>query len=240
RIRTRARAYTSKAKLREFSFENIADYEKWRELGRQAAREALDTGDFLLWIAGNHLGALPVYDEIAAGSTDTLVIHFDAHLDINEFAACTQQLSHGNFLRHIDGKTPQIINVGHRDLLLRQEDIGKYYKRHYPASALAVDPEPVLKELRAGSIAAERVIVDIDCDVFDTAYFPAAPQPVLFGMSPSLVLRFLEAVWSPRVAGVLVSEFDPSRDKDDRSLATLVWLLEWMLLKRHEKAKPDS
>ena len=240
RVRTRARAYTKKVKLREFTFESLADYEKWRVQGRQAAREALDAGDFLIWITGNHLGALPVYDEIAADSSDRLVVQFDAHLDIHEFTDCTQELSHGNFLRHIDGKTPRLINIGHRDLLLRQEDIVAYYEQHWPASELAVDPEPALMQLKAASLAAERVFVDIDCDVFDTAFFPAAAQPVPFGLSPSLVLRFLEAVWSPRIVGVLVSEFDPSRDQNDRSLATLVWLLEWLLLRRHEKSKADS
>jgi hypothetical protein len=37
------------------------------------------------------------------------------------------------------------------------------------------------------------------------------------------------------VAGVLLSEFDPSRDRDDRSLALAVWLLEYLLLLRYEK-----
>lgn len=240
RVRTRARAYSNKVKLREFSFEKLGDYEHWREQGRLAAREALGAGDFLLWIAGNHLGALPVYDEIAAGHADSFVVQFDAHLDIHEFTDCTRQLSHGNFLRHIDGKTPRIINVGHRDLLLRHEDIGAFYERHYPATALAVDPAPVLTQLCQASMAAERVFVDIDCDVFDTSYFPAAAQPVPFGLAPSLVLRILEAVWSPRVSGVLISEFDPSRDQNDRSLATLVWLLEWLLLKWHEKGKAGA
>jgi arginase family enzyme len=239
RVRTRARAYTNKVRLREFSFGNLADFDKWRAQGRQAAREPLDAGDLLMWITGNHLGALPVYDEIAAGSADTLVVQFDAHLDIHEFSDCTQELSHGNFLRHINGQTPRIINVGHRDLLLRQEDIGDYYERHWPASELAVDPEPALRQLKAASLAAQRVFVDIDCDVFDTAFFPAAAQPVPFGLSPSLILRFLEAVWSPRVAGVLISEFDPSRDQNDRSLATIIWLLEWLLLRRYEKGMPD-
>jgi hypothetical protein len=38
------------------------------------------------------------------------------------------------------------------------------------------------------------------------------------------------------VAGLLVSEFDPGRDRDDRGLSTLVWLLEYLLLRRHEGA----
>jgi arginase family enzyme len=78
------------------------------------------------------------------------------------------------------------------------------------------------------------VFLDIDCDVFDPAFFPAVAQPVPFGLSPHLVLRFLEAAWSERVIGLAVSEFDPGRDRNDQSLATLVWLIEYLLLKRYE------
>jgi agmatinase len=52
-------------------------------------------------------------------------------------------------------------------------------------------------------------------------------------LSPALVLRLLEAAWSERVVGVGLAEFDPARDQNDRSLSTLVWLLEYLLLKRH-------
>jgi agmatinase len=77
-------------------------------------------------------------------------------------------------------------------------------------------------------------LIDVDCDVFDPAYFPAVGQPVPFGLSPHQVLAVLEAVWSPRVTGVLLSEFDPGRDRNDQGLATVVWLLEYLLLRRYE------
>ena len=60
------------------------------------------------------------------------------------------------------------------------------------------------------------------------------PLPSTFGLSPQQVLRLLAAIWSPKVGGVLVSEFDPGRDRNDQSLCTLVWLLEWLLLRRYE------
>jgi agmatinase len=74
----------------------------------------------------------------------------------------------------------------------------------------------------------------VDCDVLDPACFPAVTQPVPFGLSPSLLLRLLEAIWSPNVAGLLLSEFDPGRDRNDQSLAMLVWLIEYLLLRRYE------
>ena len=128
---------------------------------------------------------------------------------------------------------PAIINVGTRELLLPPEHVRQYYKQTFPASAIALDPEPALEHIRKAARSAEHVFLDIDCDVLDPAYFPAVTHPLPFGLSSTLLLRFLDAAWSERVLGVAVSEFDPGRDHNDRSLATLVWLLEYLLLKRY-------
>jgi agmatinase len=235
-VPTRAAAYTRQVRLREFTFQTLADYQDWRERGRRAVRQVLRRGDFLLWLAGNHLGALPLYDELSQLGDRVLVVQLDAHLDIHNFADCTPELSHGNFLLHCEGPLPPIVNVGHRELLLLPEYVAKHYRMAIPAEALAVDPEPALSKLRHAARRAERVFLDIDCDVLDSAFFPALRNPVPFGLSPQQLLCCLDAAWSERVAGVIISEFDPARDRDDRSLALLVWLLEYLLLRHHEPA----
>jgi agmatinase len=234
RVPTRARCYTDQVRLREFRFETLDAYADWRRQGRQAVRQVLRQGDFLFWITGNHLGALPVYDELAGSSEDTLIVQFDAHLDIHHFRDCTTELSHGNFLLHCEGTLPPLINVGHRDLLLMPDYIGRYYRQTFSAAELATDPQPALDALRQASRAAQRVFLDLDCDVLDPLGFPAVAQPVPFGLAPSLLLRLVDAVWSPNMAGLLLSEFDPGHDRNDQSLAILVWLLEYLLLRRHE------
>jgi len=239
RVATRARAYDGQVRMHRFEFETLPDYRAWRQRGRQAVRRALRKRDFLLWVTGNHLGVLPVYDELAASGQNVLVVQFDAHLDIHQFSDCTTELSHGNFLLHVAGPLPALVNVGHRDLLLEPGQVQKHFQRTFPAEALAVDPQPALKYLRQASRKADLVFLDVDCDVFDPAYFPGAAQPVPFGLSPRELLRFLDAVWCDRVAGVALSEFDPGRDHNDRSLATLVWLLERLLLKRYESSASD-
>jgi hypothetical protein len=50
------------------------------------------------------------------------------------------------------------------------------------------------------------------------------------------LLRLLDAAWSDKVVGIAVSEFDPARDVNDKCLATLLWLMEWLLLKHYESA----
>ncbi len=232
---TRAAAYTGKVRVRELLCERLDEYSNWRARARQAARRPLDRGDFLLWVTGNHLGALPVYDELAHTAGDTLVVQFDAHLDVYNLTGCTEELSHGNFLRHCAGPLPRLVNVGHRDLLLRPDYLAGYFHRTFPAGDLALDPAPALAEVAQLAAAAPRVFLDVDCDVLDPAYFPGSAQPQPFGLSPTLLLRFVDAAWSERVIGFAVSEFDPARDVQDRSLATLLWLIEYILLRRYER-----
>ncbi|HVS40569.1 MAG TPA: arginase family protein [Gemmataceae bacterium] len=231
---TRARVYTEHVRLREFTFETTEDYADWRKKGRQAARQALKAGDFLVWVAGNHLGVLPAYDELSAQADGVLVVQFDAHLDIHHFRDTSTELSHGNFLLHCAGPLPRLVNVGHRELLLPADHVARTYRETFPAAELAVDPGPAVEKLRRAATDAERIFIDLDCDVFDPAYFPAVAQPVPFGLAPALFLRLLDAVWSPKIRGVFVSEFDPARDRDDRGLALLTWLLEYLLLRRYE------
>jgi arginase family enzyme len=231
---TRASAYTGQVRLREAVFEKLDDYSTWRRQGRQLVRAALRQGDFLLWVAGNHLGVLPVYDELSARGESVLVVQFDAHLDIQQFRDSTTEPSHGNFLLHCDGPLPPLINAGHRDLLLTSDLIVRHYRHAFSAAEMAADTVGVVGRLRTLTASAESVFLDIDCDVLDPAYFPAVSDAVPFGLSPTALLGLIDAVWSPRIAGVCLSEFDPGRDRDDRSLATLVWLIEYLLLRRYE------
>ncbi len=226
----RARAYTRQVSITEVDFPTLKSLNTWREDGQTLASQAL-AHDRLLWVAGNHLGVLPVYDALTEAD---LVFQFDAHLDIHHFHDCTKELSHGNFVLHLRSPAPRLVNVGHRDLLLTKEYIDRHYLRSISAAELQTRPATILEELTTRAHSADRVILDLDCDVFDPAYFPAVSRPVPFGLSPSLLLTVLEALWSDRIRAVCLSEFDPGRDRDNRSLAVVLWLIEYLLLRFYE------
>lgn len=230
---TTARAYTPHVRVKDWSFERLADYADWRKTARSAARAALRVGDFLVWLGGNHLSVLPVLEEVGRLDGASVVVQFDAHLDVHHFADTSSELSHGNFLLHADGPLPTLVNVGHRELLLPADHVARTFAAAHPASDLAVRPTETLAAVRKACDRAERVFLDLDCDVLDPAFFPAVTTPIPFGLAPLQLLHAILAVWSPKVAGVFVSEFAPARDDNDRGLALLVWLLERLLLLRY-------
>lgn len=222
---TRGRAFRGKVHIEELAFDGLDAVAKWRETARAAARAVLKRGDFLIWLGGNHLSVLPVYEELAAAGGS--VVQFDAHLDLYNLDDCKTELNHGNFLRHAS-KLPPIVNIGHRDLFLTRTAIHEYFEAVHPAGNV---DEAALREWSA---QAGSVFLDIDCDVLDPAYFPATTHPLSFGLSPDALLRLIGVVWSGRIRGVALSEFDPGRDRGDRSLQLLVWLIEWVLLRIFE------
>jgi agmatinase len=226
----RADCLRGKVEVQEFAFETMAQVRGWRKTGRDAARRALKAGDFHLWLGGNHLSVLPVLDEL--GRTDC-VVQFDAHLDVYAFHDTTAELSHGNFLKHIDGPRPRVVSVGHRDLFLTPAEIGETFEAVHSTHDVATNADRVAEHLRAAVATAGRVWIDIDADAFDPAAVPAVLQPLPFGLTGLTFLKLLDAAWSDNVVGVSISEFAPGADVRDTSLNLLGWLVEFVLLRAH-------
>jgi len=172
-----------------------------------------------------------VYEELGK---ETLVIQLDGHLDIYDLSDCTEELSHGNFLLHADAPLPRIITVGHRDLFLPQKSIQPHYEKVFAAADVIAEADHVLAQIASAVETADHVFLDIDCDVFDPAFFPGTTHPLPFGLAPAFVIRLLQTIGAEKLCGMAVSEFDPGRDVRDQSLSTLIWLVEWLLLRLYE------
>lgn len=235
RRKTRCDSYRGQLKVKEIAFSTLKAVQTWRQVGRQTLRHALKADERVIWLGGNHLSVLPVYEELGAdGPANTLVVQFDAHLDLYQLHDVTPNLANGNFLLHADETLPQIVNVGHRDLFLPAGEIREKFVASYSSLELANDVEKAAKEIRKRAEAAKRVWIDIDADVFDPANVPAVHHPLPFGPSPLLVLKLLNAAFEGNVVGVSISEFDPWRDTRDAGLNVLGWLIEWVLLRWYE------
>lgn len=223
---TRADAYRGRIDVTEFAFDTPRAVADWRAIGAKAVKKSLREHDFTLWLGGNHLSVLPVYEALGP---DDLVVQFDAHLDIFDLHDTTEHLSHGNFLNSAKS-LPTVVNVGHRDLLLTDATVGPCFREAVPATAFE-NGSAVVERLRSHVRTAKRIWIDVDADVFDPAFAPAVHQRTPFGPSPLAILNVLNGLWSEKVTGLSVSEFDPGRDLNDATLNLLGWLVEWALLR---------
>lgn len=226
----RGHCYTPHIQVRETAFANEKKISKWRSQGRSLVQKSLAGARRLVWVTGNHLGLLPIYDELAATADETLVLQFDAHLDIYNLTDCESQPTHGNFLMHVKGCLPTIINIGSRDLMLPVDHVQKYYQTVFPAIQIAEDPSGVVAAVAKAAKKFRRIVIDLDCDVFDPAFFPAVLQPMPIGLAPAFLVRILQAIDPQRIDVVAISEFAPSQDVEDQGLGTLLWMLEWLFL----------
>lgn len=229
----RGKAYQNQVRIEELDLATPADANQWRESANSFVKRCLAKCEFFVWIGGNHLSVLPVYESLSS-LDDSLVVQLDAHLDVYHFADTVRELSHGNFVRQLPAHRPEIINIGHRDQFLKPETIAKNFRSAHGIEDLATDSAAVEVDVRQRVQNAQRVVVDIDWDVLDPAYFPAVVDAVPLGLSPTMLLTVLRWVWGPNVVGVCFSEFDPGRDDRDRSLQLAMWLIEQTLLWRHE------
>src|SRR5262245_22888579 len=90
---SRCRAYQDHVRIKEISFETSRSVQNWKRAAQSAARAAFTAEEFLLWLGGNHLGVLPVFEELGS-ARGAAVIQLDAHLDVYNLAGCTEELSH--------------------------------------------------------------------------------------------------------------------------------------------------
>ena len=236
----RGASYTSHLLIKEAEFSTEKQVTKWRSRGGALLKSVLNKSERVIWATGNHLGVLPVYDELSQGPGDTLVIQFDAHLDIFNLTDCEPALTHGNFLMHVAGKLPRIINVGSRDLMLPSSHIRQYFHHVITVADLVRQPGAAIALLQKEARKARRIVLDLDCDVFDPAFFPAVLHPTPFGLTPHFLLEVIDAITPKKIDVLAISEFAPDRDQHDISLGTLLWLLEWLLLRWHESESTSS
>lgn len=230
-VEIRPHAYAEGLEIEEFEFATLEQLAEWRADGRAAIKSRLKAGEFVLWLAGNHLGVLPVYDELGKGD---VVVQLDAHLDCYDLSDTLDTLSHGNFLAHVAAPRPAVVNVGHRDLFLPPGRVRATFAAAIPAEDAATDFPAVLAAVRERTAKAKRVWLDLDVDAIDPAFAPAVHQPQPFGLTPQQVWALIDAVWTDKLVGVSVSEFDPGRDVRDATLNLLGWLAERIVLRRHE------
>lgn len=234
-VPTRANSWCPHTRMVEASFDTTAELSLWRSRGHRLAEKTFSRGEHLVWLGGNHLSVLPVLDVIAA---DPLagVVQLDAHVDIHRFHDTVEELSHGNFLRHVNwAGTPRVVHLGNRDLLIPAGEKRQFLGEEITAEAWKADEAAALGRVATATAGWDRILIDLDVDVFDPGFLPGMARPVPWGVDGWQVLRLMESLPADKVAGLAISEYSPGRDPDDRALEVLAWLLERWLVGRAER-----
>lgn len=215
-------------------FLQVEDLAGWRAELRGRFEGMLEAGDFPVVVGANHLVALPLLDAYADKPERVAVLSFDAHLDAYDLAASREPIHHGNFLLHLaKGPRLAIANVGHRDLVLESAQVEAYFDRVWGIEDIAARPlGEVAAEIARFLEPFDRVHIDIDLDALDPSVMRAVGTPMPCGLSTQQLVGILGALWSDKVSGVSISEYDAGRDLDGNGRHLVVWLIEMILLRR--------
>ncbi len=168
-----------------------------------------------VFIGGEHLVTYPVVEAVGDG-IDYYVV-FDAHGDLRDDYLGVKY-SHATVNRriHEDFDIPVII-IGGRAFSKEEVDyIGGHNDIVVITLRYTEDTNEALRRIE-GLLADRNVYVSIDMDVFDPGYAPGVSNPEPLGLSPMVVLGFLERIVraSRRIMGFDVVEVNPLRDVND-------------------------
>jgi arginase len=165
------------------------------------------------------------------------MLYFDGDIDLNTPADSPSGILDGMGIAHILGNgATELTHIGPRFPLLDEGDIVLFgYNlesgwtdlvevQRLERSALARYPalevrgragEAATEAIRILEEKAEHVIIHFDVDVIDAAELPAADVPHSCGLSFGDTAKALQVfLSSPRTAGLVVTEFNASRDGD--------------------------
>ena len=207
--------------------------------------QALTLGEKFLVIGGDCTITLGVLAAALKHFASVGMLYFDGDIDLNTPADTPSGIFDGMGLAHILGEgATELTHIGPRFPLLGEADIVLFgcnlesgwtdpaEVQRLERSALARYPvrdvrgrarEAATEALRILEKQAEHIVVHFDVDVIDGAEFPAADIPHSGGLSFRDAAEALQVfLSSPRTAGLVVTEFNPSRDADSAQARRLL------------------
>ncbi|GGO67327.1 arginase [Nonomuraea cavernae] len=210
-------------------------------------RSALSEADGLVVTIGGDCGVElePITEAMRRHGDRLMVVWFDAHGDLNTPSSSPSGAFHGMVLRALTGEGPeglvpdqpvrphQIVLAGVRALdpaeaaFIEASGI-RHIRAADPAALTAAIAGPLLGSRQSpgqdhADSGRKAVYVHIDLDVLDPRIFTSVGCPEPDGFHPDELLAMVTAVAERyEVAGLGITEYEPSRPEDQDLLAPLV------------------
>lgn len=193
-----------------------ADTEKTLEKTTIVVKDILEAGKIPVIIGGEHTITFGVINGLGRQSSRTVIVSFDAHLDLrNEFAGL--KLSHTTFMRRVNEqlKPAKIIEVGTRavckeELAFAEEAGIEFFTAHQIRKEGALQ---IIEQLKRNLEKCGKIYLSVDMDVLDPAYAPGVQNPEPEGLEPYTLLEILNGLCDKRVIGFDVVEVAPPYDQ---------------------------
>ncbi|MEU4545434.1 arginase family protein [Nonomuraea dietziae] len=161
------------------------------------------------------------------------LVWFDAHGDLNTPGSSPSGAFHGMVLRALTGEghdallpgrpihPERIVLAGARDLDPAERDfVASSGLTHLTVADLS---EPATLIAAVGKTGAAAVYIHIDLDVLDPAVFASVGTPAPGGLLPDDLLKLVRALRGElEVAGIGITEYEPSRPEDQLLLTSLI------------------
>lgn len=206
---------------------HTASMEYMIESAKKVISEIIDSGETPAVLGGEHSVTYPSY---LSTPEDTVLIVFDAHLDLrDEFD--NLRLSHATFLRRLTEKRrhASIVHIGARAAsaeewkLVQKIDLDCLTDKdlHSPNSQ-----EKFVDMLRKSN----KYYVSVDTDILDPAYAPGVGNPEAAGLSTRELIRYLDLLKGKRIIGFDIVELCPPYDNGSTASAVARILVELVSL----------
>ncbi len=159
---------------------------------------------------------------------DTIIIHFDAHMDLRE-EYMSEKYSHATVMRRIWDMNPKdIVQIGVRscsedEANFAQEEGIKYYTSTEVKSNI-IEIEKLISNIK------NPVYVTVDIDVLDPAYAPSVGTPTTNGLNPDELQRLMYKLQGKEIIGLDVVEVSSSCIGDITSINSAKIIYDFLCL----------
>ncbi len=181
-------------------------------LVEDALGELREEGRIPIMVGGEHtitLGAKRIIGD------DTLLIVFDAHLDLRD-EYLGSKLNHATIMRRLLEIVPgeNVVFVGTRAACREELEWARKSAVKIITSRRIwlYGPGETVRRLEKMVSKADKVYVSIDMDVFDPAYAPGVGTPEPMGLDPHSVVQILTSIIGENLVGIDIVEANPLCD----------------------------